>query len=170
MKPPTWYCTVYVILHIIMPTRNGPNESTILGIRKDCNLSGVALETILKIIESYGLPIAKRRRTLQRQRRILAGHQAPFGSLLRDIHVPLTDGTSHLSFLCKIPVAWIWVAVQNWLAFRDALLQFLHRCGNRMRFALSSDGVIADNVLASDNGRKTAAIYWTFLGWIPQHL
>jgi hypothetical protein len=96
----------------------------------------------------------------------VAEQESPYGSLIKCMELPLTQGTFKLEYIC--PMAFLWHLCSKSFFFFQMLKKF-PPCGDqaqpalRARLVLYLDDVMPGNPHRPDHGRSYVAIYWAFL-------
>ena len=137
--------------------KRGKKNPSLLEIRQDTNISGLALETVLKRVRSEGLPSAISRSSLRRQRKKFVLQETPFGKIVQHVTIRMALGTK-IRVPIQHPLAWLWFAVKNSKQLRSELLNLMKSNNNRLRIALYSDDVTPGNALSANNARKIVGV------------
>jgi hypothetical protein len=139
-----------------------------LGRRHHISTIGLSslLQEIHDIVDDTGeLPDAASRARIKRARTANIQIDTPYGKLIQEIEVELTDPTTTIQVPFVHPPAFIWYAMNHCPAFSELLGTRLREqpcsTASRWSIAIYSDEVVLGNQLKGKNKRKVQAVYWT---------
>ena len=141
--------------------------------RKRPHISAKALADTLQGVKDDGMPELHDRNHLRQARDLVASQHTPFGPMIQEIDVSLSDG-SRRKLPFAFPAALLYVALMSSVAlnalFATRMDDIPPSPEHPWNLILYSDEVTPGSVLSPNNARKFQALYFSFLELGPYAL